>query len=93
MDPAKMRAVLKMPIPTDITAVQRLLGFTQCLSKFLPCLSDVTKPLRELTQKDALWVWDYPQQAALDKLKQMVTNTPVLRYYSLKDEVTHPRQA
>lgn len=88
VDPEKVRAVLEMPIPTDVAAVQRLLGFTQYLSKFLPCLSDVTKPLRELTQKDAVWVWDCPQQAAVDKLKQMVTTTPVLRYYSLQEEVT-----
>ena len=88
VDPEKVRAVLEMPVPKDVTAVQRLLGFTQYLSKFLPCLSDVTKPLRELTQKDAVWVWDHPQQAAVDKLKQMVTKTPVLRYYSLQEEVT-----
>ena len=88
VDPEKVRAVLEMPVPKDVTAVQRLLGFTEYLSKFLPCLSDVTKPLRELMQKDAIWVWDHPQQAAVDKLKQMVTKTSVLRYYSLQEEVT-----
>ena len=88
VDPEKVRAVLEMPVPKDVTAVQRLLGFTQYLSKFLPCLSDVTKPLRQLTQKNTAWLWDHPQQAAVDKLKQMVTNTPVLRYYSLQEEVT-----
>ena len=83
MDSEKVQAVLEMPMPKDIKAVQRLLGFTQYLSKFLSRLSDVTKPLREITQKDAVWIWDYPQQTAVDKLKQMITNTPVLRYYSL----------
>ena len=46
------------------------------------------KPLRELTQKDVDWVWDHPQQTALDTLKKAITNTPVLQYYNLKEEVT-----
>ena len=88
VDPDKVRAISEMPPPTDVAAVQRLLGLTQYLSKFLPHLSDLTKPLRELTQKDVAWVWDHPQQQALDALKEAVTSTPVLRYYNLKEEVT-----
>ena len=42
-------AINEIPAPIEVAAVQRLLGLTQYLSKFL----DVTKPLRELTQKDA----------------------------------------
>ena len=61
---------------------------SQYLSKFLPHLSDITKPLRELTRKETEWMWDHPQQKALDNLKQAVTSTPVLRYYHLKEEVT-----
>ena len=34
-----------------MAAIQRLLGLAQYLSKFLPHLSDITKPLRELTQR------------------------------------------
>ena len=56
VDPAKVRAVVEMPTPTDKAAVQRLLGVAQYLAKFLPHLSDITKPLRELTKSDVLWV-------------------------------------
>ena len=87
-DPAKVQAIREMPRPMDVAAVRRLLGLTQYLSKFLPHLSDLTKPLRELTQKDTEWIWDYAQERALDALKEAVTNTPVLRYYNLVKEVT-----
>lgn len=40
------------------------------------------------TQNDVQWVWNEPQQTAFVKLKEMVTRTPVLRYYNLKEEVT-----
>ena len=68
-----------MPSPTYVAAVLRLL--TQYLS-------DMTKPLRELTTKDVDFQWDEPQQAAFDALKASVTNTPVLRYYNMEEEVT-----
>ena len=77
-----------MPRPTYVAAVQRLLGLTQYLAKFLPRLSNMTKPLRELTTKDVDFLWDEPQQAAFDALKAAVTNTPVRRYYNLEEEVT-----
>ena len=88
VDPTKVRAIIDMPPPVDIGGVRRLLGMVQYLNKFLPSLSDMTKPLRDLTTKEAAWVWDHPQQKALEALKQAVANTPVLRYYSLREEVT-----
>ena len=88
VDPAKVLAIKQMPTPKNVAGVQKLLGLTQYLSNFLPHLSDITKPLQELTQKDTEWVWDHVQQNALEKLKQAVIGTPVLRYYNINEEVT-----
>ena len=79
---------MDMPPPKDVAGVQRFLGMVQYLSKFLPRLSDMTKPLRDLTQKETEWVCDQPQQKALDAVKQAVASTPVLRYHALQDKVT-----
>ena len=88
VDPTKVCAITEMTRPTDVAAVQRLLGMAQYLSKFLPHLSDITKALQDLTQKDTEWMWGQPQQAALDSLKKVVASTPVLRYYNLEEEAT-----
>ena len=88
VDPYKVQVIMEMPPPTDVAAVQHLLGLAQYLSKFLPHLPDITKPLRELTQRDTVWVWEQAQQDALRTLKQAVSSTPVLCYYNLKEEVT-----
>ena len=45
VDPHKVEAIVNMPPPEDVAGVQRFLGFVQYLSKFLPRLSDMTKPL------------------------------------------------
>ena len=39
-------------------------------------------------REDVVWTWDPPQQQALENLKKVVSSTPVLRYYSLQEEVT-----
>ena len=59
VDPSKVRAIIEMPPPKDVAAMQRLLGLAQYFGKFLPHFSDITKPLREITQKDAEWIWDH----------------------------------
>ena len=87
-DPGKVQAITEMPRPIDVAGVQRLLGMAQYLAKFLPHLSDITKPLRELTHKEVEWVWEQPQQRDFSKLLDAITNTPVLRYYNQAEEVT-----
>ena len=58
------------------------------LSKFLPNLTDVLHPLQNLTRKDVPWNWSSTQQNAFEKIKEMVTNTPVLAYYNVNEELT-----
>ena len=67
-----MKAIVDMPNPTDVPGVQRLLGLAQYLAKFPPHLSDITKPLRDLTRNDTEWIWESSQQNALDTLKEAV---------------------
>ena len=52
----------------------------QYLAKFLPSLSKVTEPLRQLERKDALWCWLETHDTAIAKLKRMICEAPVLKY-------------
>jgi len=40
-DPAKVKAIVDMPVPHDVTSVQLLLGYVNYLSRFLPRLSHI----------------------------------------------------
>ncbi|KAI4887128.1 hypothetical protein NFI96_019030, partial [Prochilodus magdalenae] len=88
IDPEKVRAIEQMPKPTDVKAVQRLLGMVNYLAKFCPHLSDHCQPLRQLTHKDCEWKWTDQLDQAFLKLKETITNTPVLKYYSPDEELT-----
>jgi hypothetical protein len=88
VDPEKVRAIDEMPSPIDVSGVKRVLGLVQYVAKFIPNLSDVTAPLRLLTQEDIEWHWDRPQQESFDRLKQLVSSTPVLSIYDVHKPVT-----
>ena len=81
-DPAKVLAIQRMPTPKNISELRRFLGMVNHLSKFTPCLADKTKPLRDLLVKDRHWVWGEMQQKAFERLRQMLTSSPVLALFN-----------
>ena len=86
-DPDKVCAITEMPKPIDVKGVQRLLGLVNYLSKFLPQLSEVCEPLRTLTSKGVLWCWLDNHDEAFKKIKELVSQAPVLPYYDPDKEL------
>ena len=87
-DPNKTSAVTNMPTPKNAKALQQLLGMVQYLSKFLPQLSTVTEPLRQLGRKDTDWVWTEAHDKAVTKIKSLISTAPVLRYFDPTTDIT-----
>lgn len=56
-DPTKVEAILKMPPPTNMKELKTFLGMTNYMSKFIPNLSTIAEPLRQLERKDVIWHW------------------------------------
>ena len=81
-------AIANMPTPTNVKSLQEFLGMVQYLAKFLPQLSKVTEPLRKLECKKAQWCWLPVHDKAVSKLKQMICEAPVLKYFDPTTEVT-----
>ena len=87
-DPKKVEAIQNISQPTDVPSVKRFHGMVNYLSKFLPNISTITEPLRQLEAKDVEWHWDENQQKAFEEIKKLITFHPVLRYYDVAKEVT-----
>ena len=87
-DPAKVKAVLEMPTPTDVASVRRFIGFTNYLSKFLPRLSDALEPLRKLSSPDVEWFWTDIHDSAFRQHKLLVTKAPVLKFFDSTESLT-----
>ena len=58
------------------------------VSKFVPNVSEITSPLRELLKRDVSWHWSVTHAKAFDKIKTILANPEpgVLTYY----DVTKP---
>ena len=87
-DPDKVAAIRQMPRPKDKAETKRLLGMVTYLSKFVPKLSDISQPLRELTKEDTKFIWSTSHEKALLSLKDLISSPPCLKYYDVDDEVT-----
>ena len=80
-DPAKVEAISNMPIPTDKAGVRRLLGMVNFLANHIPNMSVITEPLRQLVKADTHFQWADEHHKAIDKLKAVLTNAPILQYF------------
>ena len=87
-DPEKVSAIKNMPKPRSKPEVLTLLGFVNYLSKFLPKLSDVSAPLRELTTGQSKFTWAKQHDEAFATIQQLVIQHPVLKFYNIEEEVT-----
>ena len=86
-DPEKIKAVQQMPRPTSKKELLGLLGFVNYLSKFLPKLSEVVQPLREMTAKETKFIWSQQHETAFKEVRELVVKHPVLKYYDVQEPV------
>ena len=86
-DPKKIEAIVNMPKPTDVTSLQLLLGMIKYLAQYIPNESAITEPLRELLKKDAEWAWHPEHDKAIENMKAVLTNKPVLAFFDVKQPV------
>ena len=86
-DPEKVQGITGMPAPTNKSEILTLQGTVNYLAKFLPHLSDVMQPIRELTKDDVKFVWGKKQEEALKMVKKLVTSMPILAFYDSNEEL------
>ena len=88
---SKVAAVVNMPEPKSIAEIQTLLGMVTYTCKFLPNLSAVDEPLRNLIKESHedqfKFHFDQIHKESFEKLKQMMTTAPVLKYYSQTEPI------
>ena len=87
-DPEKIKAIIDMPEPQSKQDLQRLLGMVNYLSQYIPNMSEISAPLRALLKKNTQWFWYDEHRHAIEKLKQALTNSPVLQYFNQDKPIT-----
>ncbi|GBO09304.1 Retrovirus-related Pol polyprotein from transposon 17.6 [Araneus ventricosus] len=86
-DPDHIKAIVEMPTPKSKTEIRRLLGMINFLSKFIPNVSKVTAPLREIIHENVEFNWGKEQEMPFENIKELLTKTPILKVFSANDEI------
>jgi len=86
VDPSKTEAILQMHPPKTVQELRRFIGMTKHLSKFIPCITDLMKPFTELLSSKHTFHWGTPQSETFKKVKETLTNTPLLALYDARVE-------
>ena len=79
-DPKTVTAVRDFPPPHNVKALQSFLGLALYYRRFIPGFSVVAGPLFVLTRKNVEFEWNTACQAAFEKLKELLTQAPVLAF-------------
>ena len=88
IDDQKLSAIRQMDAPKDRAELETILGMVTYLTRFAPNLATLTAPLRDLLKKDVEFIWDACHDRAFQKIKDVLTDSPVLAYFNPNKDVT-----
>lgn len=80
-DPDQIRAIKALESPKNKNDLKKILGMISYLCRFIPNMSEVTSPLRELVKQDIEFNWSDYHENVFRKLKELVMKAPVLRIF------------
>ncbi|XP_075080520.1 uncharacterized protein LOC142166018 [Nicotiana tabacum] len=78
LDLTKIKAIRDLPPPRTKKDVMSLLGRLNYISRFIAQLNTTCEPIFKLLKKDATIKWTSECQEAFDKVKEYLSNPPVL---------------
>ena len=87
-DDAKIKAIVSIPEPTNKDGVRHLIGTLNNLSPFIPNKAVIIRPLCALPKDSVPWVWLPEHKAAMNKVKLILSEKPVLKLYDPELPVT-----
>ena len=86
--PDKIQAIAKLDSPSNVSELRTVLGMINYLTKFVPDIATVLKPMTQLLRSDTAWVWGPEQDRAFENAKKLICEATSLRFYDPKKPVT-----
>lgn len=78
VDPDRVEAINRLKEPKNKVELQRIIGMFNFLRQFIPNMSQLIAPIRELLKKNVHWTWTNIHSEVIRQLKHIITNSPVL---------------
>ena len=87
-DPGKVSALKQMAPPSNLKDLQTFLGIATYMGPFIPNLSSLSAPLREIGKEGTIFHWTPSHQTTFEQIKQSISEDVTLTYYDTAKPVT-----
>lgn len=78
VDPEKVEAVVRIPIPKSVSDVRRVVGLASWYRRYIPNFSTLTAPMTNLLRKNEPFVWTEECSKSLASIKDHLISAPIL---------------
>ena len=79
-DSSLLAAIREIPPPKTATEVRSFLGLAGYYRRYVKGFAAIAAPLHALTRKDAVFHWSEDCQTAFDRLKTLLTTSPITAF-------------
>lgn len=83
-DPERVKSILALNEPSNKKELQSVLGMANFFCKFVPNMTEVTAPLRQLLKNNVDWLWTEDHSKAFNNLKNKIKETAILKIFDPK---------
>ena len=79
--PSNVAAILALEPPNSVPGTRSILGLVQQFRVYIPELSQITEPIKQLLRKNTKYQWTSLQQDSFDKLKEVLSSDLLVKHF------------
>lgn len=86
-DSERIEVIKKLKNPSNKKELQQILGVVNFLRQFIPNISEIISPMRDLLKKDTAWNWTDEHKKILEIIKSLISEKSLLVHFNAKEAV------
>lgn len=86
-DSSRITAIQELGTPKNKKELQQILGTINYLRQFVPNLSEISSPFRELLKNNVVWQWNEKHTGLLNTIKNLIAKASMLNNFDIHKQI------